>query len=535
MSATAPRRIVVDDTDPSIQYGPNGWYVADPTKLNALGNFGPIFNGSSHATTTSGSALSFNFNGTSISVLGTIAITTGANNVTDPTWACFIDEIPIENPQPTFQFPENNWLLCDQSKIAAGSHVLTIQVQSKGQPFYLDNILYTPLPGTIVDSAIVEYTNTDPSVSFGTGWQSLGGENVTQTAGAQVALNFHGTSVSLLGYIPNELSHTASAASYTIDGGPPIDFVLNGLATANAATEYNALLFTTNKLTAATHNLVVTYAGDSTKTPLVVSTFYVTNASTPSTTTSSPNTSASYDLSNTPVSHTTNTPIGAIVGGIVGCLAILALLVGLFFWCRRRRRNNEEQVRRRSANPFTTSVVDTVPASVSGVQYSYAAVPGSPAQPYVDSSTGATGPTYPYMHPASPFPPTDTTSSRGGSHAFVGSSSGGGSHAHNLSASYTDSVQDLAAWVPAVYPPTPGSSSSDGGTRSRKHEHELMASMALNAPMIAADAPLTPNRGNAQKPVVMMHHQDSGVRLPPAPSLLSEPEIVDLPPGYSRD
>lgn len=63
MSAT-PRRIVVDDTDPSIQYGPNGWYVADPTKLNGLGNFGPIFNGSSHATTTSGSALSFNFNGT---------------------------------------------------------------------------------------------------------------------------------------------------------------------------------------------------------------------------------------------------------------------------------------------------------------------------------------------------------------------------------------------------------------------------------------------------------------------------------------
>lgn len=124
--------------------------------------------------------------------MGTIAIATGANNATDTTWACFIDEIPIENPQPTFQFAENNWLLCDQSKIASGSHVLTLQVQSKGQPFYLDNIIYTPLPGTIVDSAVVEYTNTDPSVSFGTGWQPWGSQNVTQTAGAQVALNFHG-------------------------------------------------------------------------------------------------------------------------------------------------------------------------------------------------------------------------------------------------------------------------------------------------------------------------------------------------------
>jgi hypothetical protein len=43
---SAPRRIVVDDTDSAIQYGSSEWSVADSTKLNTLGNFGPVYNGS---------------------------------------------------------------------------------------------------------------------------------------------------------------------------------------------------------------------------------------------------------------------------------------------------------------------------------------------------------------------------------------------------------------------------------------------------------------------------------------------------------
>jgi hypothetical protein len=35
----------VDDTDSAIQYGSNEWSVADSTKLNTLGNFGPVYNG----------------------------------------------------------------------------------------------------------------------------------------------------------------------------------------------------------------------------------------------------------------------------------------------------------------------------------------------------------------------------------------------------------------------------------------------------------------------------------------------------------
>jgi hypothetical protein len=119
-------------------------------------------------------------------------VTTDANNMTDPSWDCFVDEIKISNPQPTFKFPENNWVLCEQPQISSGSHILTIQVQSKAHPFYFDYLVYTPPPGASFESAVLIYPNTDPSVSFGSGWSAFGSENGTNSNGAQVAVNFHG-------------------------------------------------------------------------------------------------------------------------------------------------------------------------------------------------------------------------------------------------------------------------------------------------------------------------------------------------------
>jgi hypothetical protein len=60
--STAPRRILIDDADSTIHYGP-GWFPADTTQLDGLGNFGPVHAGTSHATTIDGSSLSFNFSG----------------------------------------------------------------------------------------------------------------------------------------------------------------------------------------------------------------------------------------------------------------------------------------------------------------------------------------------------------------------------------------------------------------------------------------------------------------------------------------
>ncbi|KAJ7184018.1 hypothetical protein B0H12DRAFT_1040471 [Mycena haematopus] len=297
---TPPRQRVVDDTDPSVQYGPNGWFVANPSTLN-VGNFGPIYQDTSHGT-TSNSNLTFPFNGTGIQVFGTIYVSTNpATNVTDPTWDCFVDDIKISNPDPTFQYPENNWVLCEQPELTASSHVLTIQVQSKGQPFYFDYLLYTPPPDASFDTAVLLYPNTDPSVNFGAGWGTFGGENGTNDFGAEVSLFFHGTSVSPYGFVPTELPHNATWATYTIDDGTPVNFTLNGLDSPQSATEYFVTLFTTPTIPSAPHNLVITYGGDSQHTPLVIQGFYVTNTTSAS---SSSSPSSSPSLSPNPTKHT---------------------------------------------------------------------------------------------------------------------------------------------------------------------------------------------------------------------------------------
>jgi hypothetical protein len=119
-------------------------------------------------------------------------VSTDANNVTDPTWTCSIDGIEIPSPDPTFQFPENNWKLCAQNTIASGAHVLTVQVTSKGQAFYFDRMVYTPPPDAVFPSAVLVYPPSDPAISFSAGWNNTGGPYVTQTTNARVTLNFQG-------------------------------------------------------------------------------------------------------------------------------------------------------------------------------------------------------------------------------------------------------------------------------------------------------------------------------------------------------
>ncbi|KAJ7089063.1 hypothetical protein C8R44DRAFT_818741 [Mycena epipterygia] len=526
------RQRVIDDTDPTIQYGANGWFVANPSTLN-VGNFGPIYNGTSHGTSTSNSSVSFSFNGTSIRVYGTIMVSTDSNNVTDPTWDCFVDEITISNPQPTFKFPENNWVLCDQPQIASGPHVLTIQVQSKGQAFYLDDLVYTPTADAGEGSSTLIYPNTDPAVSFGSGWTTFGGENATQTRGAEVALNFQGTSASLYGFVPTELPHNSTFASYTVDGGAPVNFTLHGLSSPQSATSYNVILFTTPTLPSGEHNLVVTHGGNSSQTPLVVGGFYVANnnilASNSSTSSTSPS-SASHTASPTS-SPSKSSSTGAIVGGVVGGLLLLALLAGLAFWHRTRRRRVTEDT---SAQPFPMSMADGDAPSFapppSGNPYAYSPLSKSvyPIPPTEDFRSGARSENsrpstdYPPIHGTAPLNvhPSDATSSRathshqlststsypsGSSHAPTGSMSAVASHGtvHN----------DLL--TPQSTPPVSNSVPS-------KLAREMAAAAALAGPSRAGGSGVNPR-------AVVVRHEDSGVRIRSS-SPGTDPDIVEFAP-----
>ncbi|KAJ7903207.1 hypothetical protein B0H13DRAFT_1717337 [Mycena leptocephala] len=461
--STAPRRILIDDADSAIQYGA-GWAAADTSKLDGLGNYGPVHAGTSHGTTTDGSTLSFKFSGTSIAVFGTIDIA-NTNGVVTPTWTCLVDGVAIPEQDPTFQFPENNWDLCEQSQLSAGAHTLTINVQTTGRTFYIDYLLYTPTADVDLDGVVLEYRNTDASVSFQSGWQTWGVQNVTQSNGASVALNFHGTAATLIGYIPIELPKNSTSASYAIDGGASTSFTLAGLAQGGTTTVYTVPILQITGLSPAVHKLVVTYNGDSSHTPLPVGVFYVTNAVVTAVDPPPP------PLSSTLISfHTsTRTPISAIIGAIIGGL-LIALLAGGIFWCRKRRRHlSAPRSDANTLNPFLASE----------------------GEPYTDSTKGTsasgTGTLSRYTRPST--------------------SLAGDATQNSLAPPSLMSTRRTAS---------PYSSLSQSSSSFRDAEH----------------ASLAPQR----RPVVFQQTVDSGVRIPVhATQSLLEPEIVELPPGYSRN
>ncbi|KAF7376926.1 hypothetical protein MSAN_00110400 [Mycena sanguinolenta] len=527
--STPPRQRVVDDTDPAIQYGPNGWFIADPSTLN-VGNFGPIYQDSSHAT-TSNANLTFPFNGTAIQVLGTIYVSTDpTTNATDPTWDCFVDDIAISNPNPTFKYPENNWLLCEQAEIAEGSHVLTIQVQSKGHAFYFDYLKYTPPLDTSFDTAVLLYPNTDPSVSFGSGWSTFGGENGTNDHGSQTySERCTGTSVVPYGFVPTELPHNATWATYTIDGGQPVNFTLNGLSSPQSATEYFVPLFTTPTIPNGAHNLVITYGGDSQHTPLVIQGFYVTNTTTVSSDSSSPSSSASTPSASPSSNSAKHTSAGAIAGGVIGGIIVLALLAALaFFYAKRRRRRRPDLT---SANPYPMSMADddshvhSLPPTGADT-----AASSSGSRPYQRTEDSRPSTDYPYIQRAAPLHhhPSDTMSSSRGTRT----------HTQQPSASSaSQSHGDFAPQQQHHY------NSSTSAVVSHDSAHGALPSPATTPPAApltklererAAAAPTTRAGDVGRSPgTVVVIHEDSGLRLPSERAL--EPRIVELPPGYSPD
>ncbi|KAJ7020040.1 hypothetical protein C8F04DRAFT_1014661 [Mycena alexandri] len=344
---TAPplRKVVVDDTDSAIQYGAVGWFAADPSGLKH-GNFGPIYNGTT-TRASSNSSFTFPFSGTSILVQGSIIVSTDANNVTDPTWTCTVDGIAIQNPEPTFQFPENNWPLCEQNTIPSGQHILTVEVTSKGQPFYFDSLIYTPSPDAVFESAVLLYPDGDPALSYGPGWKE-DGEQVAQTANTQVTLNFYGTSATLISQNPSQYPPNATSGRYIIDGGVPVTFPLTGLASGTTTTQFNIPVFTTPRLEAGAHNLTIIYDGDIDHTPLAVKQFFVTNTTATSVPASDPLTTQPP----TELDKPSGSNKGAIVGAVVAGVLVLALLVGIYLLrIRRRRRRYTDEMSAATSYP----------------------------------------------------------------------------------------------------------------------------------------------------------------------------------------
>jgi hypothetical protein len=116
-----------------------------------------------------------------------------ANGV-GPSWECFVDNVSIGATAP-FQYPENNWLFCQQPTLNDGPHVVTVNVTSAGHPFWFDYIRYAPSASVSTQNVVLLVDNHDPAISYGSGWGALAGTAIfTNNPGSEMSFNFSGMS-----------------------------------------------------------------------------------------------------------------------------------------------------------------------------------------------------------------------------------------------------------------------------------------------------------------------------------------------------
>ncbi|PPQ75095.1 hypothetical protein CVT26_011907 [Gymnopilus dilepis] len=389
------RWVLVDDTDSGIQY--SGSWFQDQGSQNGLGNFGPPYQGTLHGINGDGS-FSYQFQGTRVLITGSVQFPS-AGTTSNPSWVCSVDGTTI--PTTTYAISENRLDLCETDTLSDGTHTITVKVTSTDQhTFWFDYVQYFPSANANLDNVALSIDSSDSGINYGTGWTAHAPGQMTQQTGSTLSFSFQGVSLTWIGFYDSSLPTAATTATYSIDGGKPVAFNLNGAAAQSINNvEYNQVFFQTPQLAAGKHTLQVVYQGNAQTAPLTLLILETqggagstgTNGSngtptslgvTKTTTGSLPNSSApsssgssgtsqtsttssissgtstnlpttSSDASNSNSSSNTNTPssnskssnhLGAIIGGALGGLALLiAVFLLLFFWRLKRKRSQVRQ------------------------------------------------------------------------------------------------------------------------------------------------------------------------------------------------
>jgi hypothetical protein len=286
----------------------------------------------------------------------------------DPHWECFVDNISI-GALDLGEGVSNNRVLCEKTELNDGPHEFTINITSTSGvgTFWLDYIHYAPSATVSEETAYILVDNGDPAINYGSGWGALGSTaNMTTVNGSEWTFDFTGMSyvrifsarikyrrisgrgLSWFSFIPTELSHNGSLATYSVDGGSPVTFILAGLSDPQGTgpTQYNQVFFTTPELSAGPHTLLVVNRGNNQQTPLTLDYLVIRNSSSPVDLSSSPAATATLsDPVNPGSSGSSGPPIVVIVGGVVGGIAFVVLcLLCIFFWRQRQRQRRSADV-----------------------------------------------------------------------------------------------------------------------------------------------------------------------------------------------
>ncbi|KAF8972207.1 hypothetical protein BDZ97DRAFT_1016956 [Flammula alnicola] len=326
------RAILVDDTDSNIKY--TGLWSQVSGSYDDFGNFGQPFQHTLH-TTNSESSFSYSFSGDSVLITGTNIYPSGA---TVP-FECFVDNMSV--PVVTLTNSENRLLFCEKDGLSEDAHIITVNVTaSRQRTFLFDFIQYVPFAKTALDQVVLSIDYTDPQLQYGPGWSQTFPGILTRQPNSTFGFDFKGTSLTWLGFYDKKLPFAAATATYSIDGQPPIPFILNGIAAETTGVQYSQILFQTSSFSPGLHTIGVVYEGNSEATPLSLQTIIIQNGTVPpslpepietfsltsdgAAATSSSATVQSSQVDNpNPKAGTNSKNIGAIVGGVIGGLAVI--------------------------------------------------------------------------------------------------------------------------------------------------------------------------------------------------------------------
>ncbi|KAF9532761.1 hypothetical protein CPB83DRAFT_580455 [Crepidotus variabilis] len=326
MSSTE-HRVLVDDTSQDINYVGSSWFADSTGSYDSAGNFGAPYRSTLHGTRAN-SSLSFEFTGTEVAILGTTSVRNDSG-VIDPQLQCFVDNISIGVQQP-FAYTENNWCLCKIENLVDGHHTITANVTvMKNQTFWFDRIEYKPSEEHNLAEQAISISNADPALRYGSGWSNLGGfTNITTKKGSSLQYEFYGVSLSWFGPILGELPPGQSMGTYSVDGGAPSTFLLQGRP-KGGGTVFNQKFFETPKYQMGRHNLTVIYQGSESTTPLTLDRIIVQNGTLPS-----------QPLQPPPVAASAKSfHVGGIVGSVIGAILAVAIIILVsIYLCRNPRK-----------------------------------------------------------------------------------------------------------------------------------------------------------------------------------------------------
>ena len=298
-----------------------------------------------------------------------------------------------------------------------------------------------------------------------------------------------GVSLSWYGFIPVELPKGSSPATYSIDGQTSINFLLKGLSASDTTTVYNQKFFETAQLTAGPHTLKAVFEGNN-STPLTLDYLIVQNGTVSSTTASVSSLATSSTpgsvVSGTSATVRSSTPVGAVVGGVIGGLALVVFVIfGFLFLHRRHKRATQEKILISKPEPFGST--PAYPSSITQTQ--------TPSPSVVTSLS-----------------PSSQTSRMG-----VPVTKGQAYHA---------SMRSLSSTNQRPVPFQQTASTTAGSSIIPPSEPSPPPSRKAGA---LASAPLQSN--DTQLPNVVLH-SDSGIRMPSSNAGTS---VVDVPPLYTLD